>query len=105
MSWMFAARLQASQARADDFCRQPVHLRARLVSAGLEAEQSRKVEGSLLGCHNQDMRAEAAGLIAMDPEVLHGQAHIKGTRIGVSAVLEAIAAGMSTQEILEEYPT
>jgi uncharacterized protein (DUF433 family) len=44
-------------------------------------------------------------LIAVDPEVLHGQAHIRGTRIPVSLVLGCLADGLSEQEILEEYPT
>ncbi|MGH3047034.1 MAG: DUF433 domain-containing protein [Gaiellaceae bacterium] len=51
------------------------------------------------------MRPEAAGLIAVDPDVLHGRAHIWGTCIPMSAVLDAIAAGMSEAEILQEYPT
>jgi len=51
------------------------------------------------------MKPEAAGLIAIDPEILHGQAHIRGTRIPVSVVLDAVAAGMSEPEILEEFPT
>jgi len=51
------------------------------------------------------MRAEDAELIAIDPEILHGQAHVRGTRIPVSAVLDAMATGMSDAEILEEYPT
>lgn len=51
------------------------------------------------------MRPEAAGLISADPEILHGQAHVRGTRIPVSAVLDAIAAGMTEAEILQEYPT
>jgi len=44
-------------------------------------------------------------MIAVDPEVLHGQAHVRGTRIPVSAILDSIAAGMNEVEILEEYPT
>ena len=44
-------------------------------------------------------------LIAFDPEVLHGQAHIRGTRVPVSLVLGCLAEGMTEQQILEEYPT
>lgn len=43
--------------------------------------------------------------ISVDPEVCHGQACIKGTRIMVSIILDCLAAGMSEQTILEEYPT
>lgn len=51
------------------------------------------------------MTPEAAELITVDPGVLHGQAHIRGTRIPVSVVLDCIAAGMGDSEILTEYPT
>ncbi len=44
-------------------------------------------------------------LIAVDPEILHGQAHIRGTRIPVSLVLGCLAEGMSEGDILDEYPT
>ncbi|MDP9237553.1 MAG: DUF433 domain-containing protein [Chloroflexota bacterium] len=44
-------------------------------------------------------------LRSVDPQIAHGQACIKGTRIPVSVVLDSIAAGMSDAEILAEYPT
>lgn len=44
-------------------------------------------------------------LISVDPNICHGQACIKGTRIMVSIILDCIAAGLSEQEILAEYPT
>lgn len=43
--------------------------------------------------------------IVRDPKICHGQAVIKGTRIMVSVVLDAIAAGLSEQQIIAEYPT
>jgi uncharacterized protein (DUF433 family) len=48
---------------------------------------------------------ESVDLIAVDLTILHGQAHIRGTRVAVSVVLDCIAAGMTDDEILEEYPT
>ena len=51
------------------------------------------------------MAPETADLIAVDPAILHGQAHIRGTRVLVSVVLDCVAAGMTDDEILEEYPT
>lgn len=51
------------------------------------------------------MTPEAADLIAVDPAILHGQAHIRGTRVPVSVVLDCVASGMTDNEILEEYPT
>jgi uncharacterized protein (DUF433 family) len=37
--------------------------------------------------------------------VRHGQATVRGTRILVSIVLDALADGMTEEEILAEYPT
>lgn len=48
---------------------------------------------------------QQAGLIVSDPDVLHGQARIRGTRIPVSVVLDCLAAGLSDDEILRRYPT
>jgi uncharacterized protein (DUF433 family) len=44
-------------------------------------------------------------LIVRDPRVYHGQAAIRGTRVMVSVVLDALAAGMAEQDIVAEYPT
>lgn len=44
-------------------------------------------------------------LIAVDPAVCHGQACVRGTRIPVSVVLDALAEGMTEAGILEGYPT
>lgn len=43
--------------------------------------------------------------IAVDPNVMHGAACIAGTRIPVSFVLDNLAVGTSTDELLSEYPT
>lgn len=51
------------------------------------------------------MTPEAADLITVDRGVLHGQAHVRGTRIPVSVVLDCLAAGMDEGDILDEYPT
>ena len=44
-------------------------------------------------------------LIVRDPAICHGQAVVRGTRITVSVILDALAAGMTEDEILPEYPT
>lgn len=44
-------------------------------------------------------------LISVDPAVCHGQACVRGTRIPVSVVLDALAEGMGEAEILVGYPT
>ncbi len=44
-------------------------------------------------------------LISIDPAVCHGQLCIRGTRIMATVVLDALAAGLDTAEILRLYPT
>ncbi len=43
--------------------------------------------------------------IVRDPTVCHGQAVVRGTRIMVSIILDALADGMTEAEIIAEYPT
>ncbi len=43
--------------------------------------------------------------ITVNPEICHGSACIKGTRIMVSVVLDNLAAGLSKEEILKSYPS
>ena len=43
--------------------------------------------------------------ISTDPQVCHGNACVKGTRIMASTVLDNLAAGRSPDEILKLYPT
>ena len=43
-------------------------------------------------------------LISADPQVMHGQAVIAGTRVPVSVILDCLAAGMAAEEITAEYP-
>jgi uncharacterized protein (DUF433 family) len=42
--------------------------------------------------------------ITVDPAVCHGRACIRGTRIMVSVVLDNLAAGLTTDEIVRSYP-
>ena len=42
--------------------------------------------------------------ISVEPRVCFGKPCIRGRRIWVSLVLDVLAAGLSIQEILEEYP-
>lgn len=44
-------------------------------------------------------------LISIDPNICHGQACIKGTRIPVHQVLGMLAGGDSFDNLLEEYPS
>lgn len=43
--------------------------------------------------------------ITVDPAICHGQACIKGTRILVAVVLDNLAAGLGTDEVLKSYPS
>ena len=42
--------------------------------------------------------------ITIDPDICNGRPVVKGTRIAVQTVLEFLAAGDSTEDVLEEYP-
>ena len=43
--------------------------------------------------------------ITVDPTICHGRACIKGTRIMVSVVLDNLAAGLASDEIVRSYPS
>ena len=43
--------------------------------------------------------------ITVNAEICHGKACIAGTRITVSVILDCLANGMSSAEILQEYPS
>lgn len=43
--------------------------------------------------------------ITTDPNICHGKACIKGTRIMVSVILDNLAAGVAEEEILRSYPS
>ena len=49
-------------------------------------------------------RSELLERISVDPQVCFGKPCIRGHRIWVSLVLDLLAAGLSVEEILEEYP-
>ena len=44
------------------------------------------------------------GHITTDPAVCHGQPTIRGLRYTVESVLELLAAGMTVDEVLADYP-
>lgn len=49
-------------------------------------------------------RNELLSRISSNPDILKGRPRIKGTRIAVYMVLEAIASQMSIEEILVQWP-
>jgi uncharacterized protein (DUF433 family) len=55
--------------------------------------------------HTGVVTADQLEMISTDPQVMHGQAVIAGTRVPVSVILDCLAAGMTAEEITAEYPT
>jgi uncharacterized protein (DUF433 family) len=49
-------------------------------------------------------REELLDRISINPNVCFGKPCIKGTRIWVSLILDFLASGMSSEEVLKEYP-
>ena len=43
--------------------------------------------------------------ISCDPEICHGRACIRGTRVMVSVILDNLAAGRTHEQVLASYPT
>ena len=43
--------------------------------------------------------------IVVDPLICHGKACIRGTRVMVSVILDNLAEGASTAELLKSYPS
>jgi len=44
------------------------------------------------------------GRITMDPEVMGGKPCIRGMRVTVGMIVEALSAGRTTQELLADFP-
>lgn len=43
--------------------------------------------------------------ISSNPEVCHGKACIKGTRVMATVILDSLAEGMGVEEIVKSYPS
>ena len=43
--------------------------------------------------------------IGINPQVCHGKACIRGTRVMISVILDNLAAGVPREELLESYPS
>lgn len=50
------------------------------------------------------MKVNWKNYIVSSPDVIRGKPRIKGTRIPVSLILGYLAAGESTDKIIQEYP-
>ncbi|MCE7986863.1 MAG: DUF433 domain-containing protein [Caldilinea sp. CFX5] len=53
---------------------------------------------------NQTLTTDLLDRITFDKEVLAGKPLLRGLRISVDMILELLAKGASSQEILEDYP-
>ena len=51
------------------------------------------------------MTNELLDRIAIDPNVLHGQPFVRGTRVLVTVILDALAAGLTPAQVVEHYPS
>jgi uncharacterized protein (DUF433 family) len=49
-------------------------------------------------------RTQLLSRITIDPNICFGKPCIRGHRIWVSLILDLLAGGASSQELLEEYP-
>ena len=47
---------------------------------------------------------KTSGRISIDPAICAGRPHIRGTRVRVSDILQLMASGVSSTEILSDYP-
>ena len=43
--------------------------------------------------------------ITVEPDICHGKACLKGTRIPVSVILDNLAAGLTPEEIKQSHPS
>jgi uncharacterized protein (DUF433 family) len=44
------------------------------------------------------------GRITINPDICHGKPTIRGLRYPVETILELLSSGMTTDDILEDYP-
>ena len=42
--------------------------------------------------------------IAVDPNILGGEPHVRGTRIPIVVILDGLAEGLTPEELIEHYP-
>jgi uncharacterized protein (DUF433 family) len=50
------------------------------------------------------MTEELLKRITIDPEICHGKPTIRGLRYPIESMLELMASGMTTEELLADYP-
>jgi len=50
-------------------------------------------------------RDDLLGRISVDPKVCSGKPCIRGTRIYIAIILDALAEGLTPEEIIDHYPS
>lgn len=58
-----------------------------------------------MGVYDVAMTHEQAELIVVDPDVVGGQACLRGTRVTVGVILDYLATGLDEGAIIAQYPT
>jgi uncharacterized protein (DUF433 family) len=79
------------------------HPEAEGLPTGFRFEVPRWAGGSSTPMHNAAMNWRDR--IVADPSVLVGKAVIKGTRISVELVMDLLARGYTTDQVLTQYPS
>jgi uncharacterized protein (DUF433 family) len=69
-------------------------------SRGMMDERDDAIDGST-SMELEEIRRH----IATDPAICHGQPCIRGTRILVTVILDALAAGEAVEGIMQSYPS
>ncbi|MDE0058372.1 MAG: DUF433 domain-containing protein [Defluviicoccus sp.] len=49
-------------------------------------------------------RPTGSGRVDIDPAICGGRPHIRGTRVRAADILQMLASGVSTAELLADYP-
>ena len=78
------------------------------VSAGVIAELGSRRTRRVLTERNKSLTFGGINWtehITVEPNICHGKACIRGTRVMVSVVLDNLAAGLSPAEIVRSYPS
>lgn len=70
---------------------------------GAEKAARTRGAGSERGILNRENRMDWHNRIIVDPKILVGKPVVKGTRIAVEFVIDLLARGWTTEQILTEY--
>lgn len=63
-----------------------------------------KTRKKKVGAKTKSAREDLLSRITIDPKICHGKPCIRAHRIWVSLILDFLAGGMTSEEILDEYP-